>query len=106
MLAALRREEQRGGPACPRPAMPARRAGTTFLSASVVVLPFTMPRGLTSAQIEDILYDDNVTELGDRDLSEDTDEDDSDYIQSDKGSDEHDMSLLLLTPGGSGKGMV
>lgn len=49
-----------------------------------------MPRGLTSAQIENILYDDNVTELGDSDLSEEDDIDDSDYIPSDRESDENE----------------
>lgn len=51
-----------------------------------------MPRGLTSAQVENILYDDNVTEFGDSDLSEEDDNDDSDYIQSDRGSDDENES--------------
>ena len=44
-----------------------------------------LSRGLTSAQIENILYNDNVTELRDSDLSEEDDEDDSDYTPSDRG---------------------
>ncbi len=70
--------------------MIARHAATPSLLARVVLC--TMPRGLTSAQIENILYDDNVTELGDSDLSEEDDEDDSDYIQSDRGSDDENES--------------
>ena len=38
-------------------------------------------------QITDTLYDDNVTELGDSELSND-DEDDYDYMESDNGRDE------------------
>ena len=47
-----------------------------------------MPRGLTNPQIADILYDDNVTELGDSELSDNAD--DPDYMESD--NERHDES--------------
>ena len=60
-----------------------RHAATPSLLARAVLC--TAPWGLTSAQIENIVYNDNVTELGDSDLSEEDDEDDSDYTPSDRG---------------------